>query len=302
MSCLDCPKLGYCAEGAAGPSSCPDGTYGHTTGLRSAEDCAACPVGGYCVSSAFFPCSTGLFNPTPDAFDASACKSCVAHFNVAHLTTTSTGASDPAQCICAVDYYDDAASGEARSCVACDEATMLCTRSGLTLTTVPLRPSRWRHSNRTTDIHACVSASNTSACLGGSWVGQCTDGQGGPMCKVCLRSGEYFDDADGFCRQCPEARDTTARVASIVAVVVAVIPLARFVFLFPERIPSAIWPVRYIIMRFKSWLGAVRLQAKLKVRAGQFALPREAFAPTPIHCPNGICAVPLRRSSWPSTK
>ena len=39
-----------------------------------------------------------------------------------------------------------------------------------------------------------------------------------------------------------------------------------------------------------------------EVRAGQFALPREAFAPTPIHCPNGICAVPLRRSSWPSTK
>ena len=42
------------------------------------------------------------------------------------------------------------------------------------------------------------SCSWRAGCLGGGSIGACVEGQGGPKCTVCLRAGDYYDDADGF--------------------------------------------------------------------------------------------------------
>ena len=169
-SCKVCPLLGYCEEGAAGPSSCADGTFGHTTGLQSRAECTPCKVGGYCMSGSFFPCSTGSFNPNADASDAAACLSCDAHFKVDNLVTLELGASSPEQCVCAANYYDEATREEQRTCRRCD-ASMQCTRSGLSLATVPQRLSYWRHTNRTAAVYDCDTVGDISPCVGGEWNG-----------------------------------------------------------------------------------------------------------------------------------
>eukprot|EP00347_Sterkiella_histriomuscorum_P016022 403354791 len=43
-----CPKGKYCPEDAQDPINCPDGTYGQTTKIWDASQCAVCPVGQYC--------------------------------------------------------------------------------------------------------------------------------------------------------------------------------------------------------------------------------------------------------------
>ena len=79
---------------------------------------------------------------------------------------------------------------------------MDCTRTGLTLATVPLLPSRWRLSNRTASVYECTS----SACLGGNWNGTsdayCAQGYEGPRCEWCSDPDQYYDDASATCKDC----------------------------------------------------------------------------------------------------
>ena len=79
---------------------------------------------------------------------------------------------------------------------------MDCTRTGLTLATVPLLPSRWRLSNRTASVYECTS----SACLGGDWNGTsdayCAQGYEGPRCEWCSDPDQYYDDASATCKDC----------------------------------------------------------------------------------------------------
>ena len=259
--CATCPLLGYCEEGAADPSSCPSSTYGATTGLRSAAECTACPIGGYCVSGEFFPCTGGLFNPSPNGSTASVCLSCDAHFLAAHLVTLAAGGSKADECICAAGYYDAAADSTQRDCVACDTTRMLCTRPGLTLATLPLREHHWRLSNRTSGIYACDIADNVSACLGGA-EGYCADGHEGPLCRWCSNSSQYYDHEAASCEDCG---DLAARFIRGVIILIAIAVALLLCRLALRMAPRLLGRCSSTIARLAAAADAVDLQAKFKM-------------------------------------
>ena len=104
---------------------------------------------------------------------------------------------------------------------------MQCTEKGRTLANVPLRTSSWRHSNRTADIYACDSASNTSACVGGDisddkGTGYCADGHEGPRCEWCSDSNFYYDASSASCKDCGDvALYAFKQVVVLLAVIIA---------------------------------------------------------------------------------
>lgn len=238
--CKLCPELSYCEAGAASPSSCPQGTHGHTTGLRSAAECTPCRAGGYCVSGGFFACSTGTFNEFNEKSDAAACLSCQGHFGEDNLVTLEVGSASSAKCVCAANYYDTATSGAGRSCRRCDTKNMQCTHSGLLIATVPLLQSRWRHTNRTAAIYECDSVGNTSACLGGEWNGTsngyCTDGHEGPLCKWCSDPTRYYDPSSASCKECNNVGEYALKQSGIVLAIAISLSLLRLALLHAPRL------------------------------------------------------------------
>jgi hypothetical protein len=62
---LDCPRGFYCSTGAGYPEPCPAGTYGNSTRLRSASDCASCDPGYFCDATGMIAprglCDPGYF-------------------------------------------------------------------------------------------------------------------------------------------------------------------------------------------------------------------------------------------------
>ena len=138
---------------------------------------------------------------------------------------------------------------------------MLCTRHGLTLATVPLLPSRWRHSNRTADIHACDSASNTSACLGGDvsgadGSGYCADGNESPRCEWCSDARLYYDRLSASCKDCGDVGLYAFQQVVVLLAIVVVLALLRLALV---RMPR-------LLARTSSRL------AQLAVAAQQFGL------------------------------
>ena len=130
--------------------------------------CETCPVGEYCPEGAT------LGNRCPVGF-----------------TTDGPGAKSPDECGCRIGTYNNAADDGVIGCKLCN-SHMNCTRTGLTLATVPLLPSRWRLSNRTASTYECTS----SACLGGVWTGTgneyCAQGYEGPRCEWCSDPDRYY--------------------------------------------------------------------------------------------------------------
>jgi hypothetical protein len=220
-SCFECDLLGYCEEGAAGPSPCPTGRYGHKKGLRSAEECAFCPVGGYCMSGEFFPCSKGMFNVNGNSTDATACTSCSAHFRGAeNLVTKEPGAWLPEMCGCDVLFYDGKDLGaELPVCEMCDSETMVCEEIGLTVETIPVAEGYWRLSNRTVDIHECNVPGNFSACISGVDGTQCAEGHTGPRCEWCVVDTDWYDIETGTCQDCGDIVTFTLKQTAIIAAV-----------------------------------------------------------------------------------
>jgi hypothetical protein len=95
------------------------------------------------------------------------------------------------------------------------------------------------------DIERCekeAANDGSSRCVGGtmgangSWPSNdlCSEGHGGPMCKLCVASNEtrprhdaYFDEKTGRCKDCPT--DIGARGGALVGGVVGVLVLAYVV-------------------------------------------------------------------------
>ena len=119
--------------GKGGCDKCEAGKYQADEGKQSCETCGAgnyssnvlscepCQVGAYCPEGSVVgtPCPLGS-------------------------TTEGNGAINYDECGCPAGMFDTTAAADEISCEPCNDNDMLCARTGLTLATVPLPPSRWR--------------------------------------------------------------------------------------------------------------------------------------------------------------
>ena len=67
--CEPCPRGFFCANQSTGPTPCPAGTKGTTTGLASVSDCTPCPSGFYALAGSWncTACPAGYECPTPSS-------------------------------------------------------------------------------------------------------------------------------------------------------------------------------------------------------------------------------------------
>ena len=132
--CVRCPKGTYGPGGANGTGclDCPAGTYQPSLG---GSECIVCGAGNYSANTlSCEPCQMREYCPA---------GSVVGQKCPPGSTTEGRGAESLDDCGCPAGTFDAAAEDEI-SCEPCDDDRMLCTRTGLTLSTAPLPPSRWR--------------------------------------------------------------------------------------------------------------------------------------------------------------
>ena len=195
---------------------CGPGTYQDAPGQPSCRvcgrgsysanvlSCELCNVGEYCPAQSVVgtPCPVGS-------------------------TTEGRGAEGPDECGCRTGTYDSAAAGAKRSCEPCNLNDVACSRTGLTLATVPLHPARWRHSNRTASIYECDS----SGCPGGDWKGTgdgyCAPGREGPRCEWCSDPSRYYDALTTTCEDCGDMAGYALRQMAILLAIAVALGLVR---------------------------------------------------------------------------
>ena len=222
-----------CSPGTVAPNAgmgacdvCAPGTYQDAPGQLSCRDCGRgsysanvlscerCNVGEYCPARSVVgtPCPVGS-------------------------TTEGRGAGGPDECGCRTGTYDSAAAGaEERSCEPCNLNDVDCSRTGLTLATMPLLPARWRHSNRTASIYECDS----SGCPGGDWNGTsdgyCAPGREGPRCEWCSDPSQYYDALTTTCEECGDMAGYALRQMAILLAIAVALGLVRAVVLRAPRL------------------------------------------------------------------
>ena len=227
---------------------CAPGTYQDAPGQLSCRvcgrgsysanvlSCERCNVGEYCpAQSVSAPCPVGS-------------------------TTEGRGAGGPDECGCRTGTYDSAAAGaEERSCEPCNLNDVDCSRTGLTLATVPLLPARWRHSNRTASIYECDS----SGCPGGDWNGT-SDGYCAPGARARAVSGArpepYYDALTTTCEEGDMAGYALRQMAILLAVALA-LSLLRAVL---RRAPRLLVRTSRRLAQAATSMQQFGLQAKFK--------------------------------------
>ena len=148
-----CPPAHYCPEAATAAQSCPQGTVGEGSGLRSSSECTACPAGYWCNSGRMFPCSKGYFTSSDVSsdlrIDLSACLPCPPH-----STTNQSGSATAAQCICDSSFFLLANGATNATCAACPTG-LVCTQPGTTLTSLQVDSTYWKPGYLSTDAKPC---------------------------------------------------------------------------------------------------------------------------------------------------
>ena len=183
-----------------------------------------------------------------------------------HVVTNSDGASSFEQCVCDIEYFDIAASQDERSCELCDSNTVVCDRRGLTLANLFLKPSHWRLTNRTADIHSCDSTSNSTPCLGGDvsgkdGTGYCADGHEGPLCKWCSNTSLYYDASSASCKECGNVAEYAPKQIAVALAIIVVLALLRLVVV---RVPQLLSQVSSKLAQLSIALQQFGLKAKFK--------------------------------------
>ena len=119
----------------AGKGSCDQCKAGSYQKGEGGSECAVCGAGNYSANAlSCEPCQVGEYCPE---------GSVVGKMCPPGSTTEGRGAESVYDCGCPAGTFDTA-SGDEISCEPCDDDHMLCARTGLTLATAPLPPSRWR--------------------------------------------------------------------------------------------------------------------------------------------------------------
>ena len=208
VECHTCPPGAACTTGGTAPTECAAGTVQPSAGQGACETCEA---GKYQSEKGQFSCSVcGAGNYSSNVLSCEPCQvgeycsegSAVGKPCQLSSTTEGRGAKTPDECGCRVGTYNNASAGNEISCTTCNDG-MLCTRTGLTLATIPLLSSRWRLSNRTADIKTCDKVGSISPCLGGvDSSTYCANGVEGPRCEWCTDPDTYYDDSAATCTEC----------------------------------------------------------------------------------------------------
>ena len=243
-----------------------DGSVGQVGSTRTVT--VSCPAERVTLPDGLHcGCDRGTFYNT----DENSCDAC---YEVSPRLSSAAGVAEECT-VCAVDYFlrDLTAEPSKDDCVPCGTLDGVDCGWNATLRTVTLRHGYWRLSDLALDVWQCDGIDNVSGCVGGASIGTCVDGQGGPLCKVCLHEGEYYDEGDGLCHACPPASSGAARViGAAVGVALALIAL-RLLFQYPERIPAAVRPAAYFVLRAVRKLMVLGPQPKLKVRPSRLPAP-----------------------------
>ena len=158
-SASECTKTNvghYAPAGSTQQTKCSPGTVQPDAGKGSCDHCAA---GSYQKGEGGSECAVcGAGNYSANALSCEPCQvaeycpegSVIGKMCPPGSTTEGRGAESLYDCGCPAGTFDTA-SGDEISCEPCDDDHMLCARTGLTLATAPLPPSRWRLS--VTDHH-----------------------------------------------------------------------------------------------------------------------------------------------------
>ena len=126
----------------AGKGTCDQCVVGSYQKGEGGSECAVCGAGNYSANAlSCEPCQVGEYCPA---------GSVTGRMCPLGSTTEGRGAESLYDCGCPAGTFHTA-SGDEISCEPCDDDHMLCARTGLTLATAPLPPSRWRLS--VTDHH-----------------------------------------------------------------------------------------------------------------------------------------------------
>jgi len=202
----DCPEGSYCAAGSAAGAPCADGTYGNGTGLKERADCNGCEPGQWCTSGFTYACSHGTFSPLPNQLHVDACTQCP--FNT---STLSRGATDPSECVCLPDLFDDLGRDPtnatdnatlARTCTSCPLG-FDCSAEAATTRNVTVTKGFWRPSINATRAKPCPI---NGTCAGGDGDQLCAETFDGHYCTRCVDDGDYLDELRTECRSCHEAQ------------------------------------------------------------------------------------------------
>ena len=138
------------------------------------------------------------FNAEFGAGSLAACISC--SVLSAHMVTTQPGNGDGSACVCSAGYYLAVGS----VCEPCVEG-MNCSRSGVSLATVPLEPGYWRTGPSSATLLPCrvqgvcvgsgsngsllddLEALTVNAASALKSESVCADRRTGPQCEVCAQ-------------------------------------------------------------------------------------------------------------------
>ena len=201
----DCPEGRYCPESSTAPLICPDGTFSEAgTGQSS---CPECLPGKWCVGGQQYDCPAATFGESPRQDRIQSCSPCP--FNT---TTLSTGASDPSECVCQPDFFDDLsrkpsdATG-ARTCTSCPPG-FDCSEGAATTHNVTVASGFWRPSINAIQVKPCPI---DGTCAGGNGSQLCNSGFDGVYCKGCADPGHFLDMLKSECRSCQSEQARLAK-------------------------------------------------------------------------------------------
>ena len=200
----DCPEGRFCPENSTTPLVCADGTFSEKgTGQSSCPDCQP---GKWCAGGEQYDCPAATFGETPAQDRIQSCLPCP--FNT---TTLATGASDPSECVCLPDFFDDLGRDRldatdnvtlARTCTSCPLG-FECSAAAATTRNVTVTDGFWRPSINATHAKPCPI---NGTCAGGNGEQLCAGTFDGHYCTRCADNGDYLDELRTECRSCHEAQ------------------------------------------------------------------------------------------------
>ncbi|KAL1503142.1 hypothetical protein AB1Y20_011204 [Prymnesium parvum] len=233
---------------------------GYFSATRDSAACRQCPLGSYQLrpgQTSCVDCSQGTYQLELGAL----CQDCP-------TGTSSLPRSSTCE-VCAPGYFlEPGYTASSASCNPCPKGAVCGWNT--TLATLGVQRGFWRLSPLTSTVYECqgekaLNLTNATACKGGqSGDDVCAPGHSGPLCQVCLRENQYFND--GFCEECPTPG--AELVVIVMLIFVASVFVGTLFFLHAQQHPKYdrfSVPLRKLVHYTLTWLKSLGLVPKLKL-------------------------------------